>query len=101
MGIDINGWPGGAEIRPYSISGGADVDLARGAVTLSPSERVEGANPGSNTRYPFVAVLGGRKFTLLYTGTATLTATGARTGKSLWSRRLWSIAPPPVRIPPP
>jgi len=99
--IDINGWPGGAEIRPYSISGVVDVDLAGGAVTLSPIERVEGAKPSTNPRYPFVAVLGGRKFTLLYTGTATLTATNARSGKQLWSRRLWSIAPPPVRIPPP
>ena len=99
--IAINGWPGGAEIRPYSISGLADVDLTSGAVTLAPVERVEGAKPGSSPRYPFVAVLGGRKFTLLYAATATLTATGARTGKAIWSRRLWSSALPPTRIPPP
>ena len=99
--IDINGWPGGAEIRPYSISGRADVDLTSGAVTVAPVQRVEGAKPIPYPRYPLVAVLGGRKFTLSYMATATLTATNARSGKQLWSRRLWSIALPPDRIAPP
>ena len=100
--IDINGWPGGAEIRPYSISGRADVDLTTGSVSLSPTERVEGGRPIPNPRGPLVAVVGGRKFTLSYAATATLTATDAKSGKSLWSKQLWSIAVPQrVGIPPP
>ena len=100
-GIAINGWPGGAEIRPYSISGGADVGLTSGVVSLSPTERVEGAKPISYGRYPLAAVLGGRKFTLLYAATATLTATDAKSGRRLWTRQLWSIAVPRREITPP
>jgi hypothetical protein len=99
--IEINGWPGGATIKPYSVSGLADVDLKSGTVSLAPIARVEGGRPVPNPRGPLVAVVGGRKFTLLYAATATLTATDAKSGRSLWSRRLWSIALPPVRVPPP
>jgi len=48
-----------------------------------------------------VAVVGGRKFTLSYAATATLTATDAKSGKRLWRRQLWSIALPQRGIPPP
>ena len=90
--VNINGWPGGATIRPYSVSGAADVDLTSGAVSLSPTERFEGPKPIANGRYPSATVLGGRRFTLSYAATATLTATDASSGKRLWGRRLWSIA---------
>ncbi len=94
--------PSGATIRPYYFAGVADVDLTSGVASLSPTERGEGEKPISNPRYPFVAILGGRKFTLSYMATATLTATGARTGKRLWTRQLWSIVVPRrVRLPPP
>ena len=100
--IVINGWPGGAEIRPYSFSGRADVDLRSGTVSLSPTKSGEGAKPISNPRYPFAAVLDDRKFTLSYAATATLTATDAKSGKRLWTRQLWSIVVPErVRVPPP
>jgi len=100
--IAIRGWPSGATIRPYYFAGVADVDLTSGVASLSPTERGEGEKPISNPRYPFVAILGGRKFTLSYMATATLTATGARTGKRLWTRQLWSIVVPRrVRLPPP
>ena len=100
--IAINGWPGGATIRPYSISGVADVDLTSGAVSLAPTERVEGPKPISNGWYPSAIVLGGRRFRLSYAATATLTATDARNGKRLWGRRLWSIAVAErVGVPPP
>jgi len=100
--IVINGGPGGADVRPYGASGRADVDLTSGAVSLSPTQRVEEGKPISNPPYPFAAIVGGRKFTLSYAATATLTATDAKSGKRLWTRRLWSIAVPQrVRIPPP
>jgi len=100
--ILINGWPGGATIRPYTTSGRGDVDLTSGAVSLAPIKRVEEAKPISNPPYPFAAVLGGRKFTLSYAATATLTATDAKSGKRLWTRQLWSIVVPErVRVPPP
>ena len=101
--INIFGWPGGAEIRPFRIAGGADVDLTSGAVSVSPTKRVEEPGPVASARYPFApAVVGGRRFTLSYAATATLTATNARSGKNLWSRRLWSIVVPrQVGIPPP
>jgi outer membrane protein assembly factor BamB len=99
--IPINGWPGGATIRPYTISGAAEVDLTTGAVSLSPSGPVEGAKPISRGLYPLGVEVGGRRFTLSYAATAILTVTNARSGKKLWSRRLWSIAVLPREIPPP
>jgi outer membrane protein assembly factor BamB len=99
--IPINGWPGGATIRPYTISGAADVDLTSGAVAVAPTKTEEGGTPIRPSLSVGPAVLGGRKFTLSYAATATLTATGVRSGKRLWTRQLWSIAVPPPRIPPP
>jgi len=100
--IVINGGSGGAEIKPHGASGFADVDLTSGAVSLSPTQPLEGGKPIRPSFSLGTAALGGRKFTLIYTATATLTATDARSGRRLWSRRLWSIAVPRrVQVPPP
>jgi outer membrane protein assembly factor BamB len=100
--VSINGWSGGAQITPYAASGGADVDLASGAVSLSPTKSLEGPRPIRSPQGPLAAVVGGRKFTLIYAATATLTASNATSGKELWTRQLWSIAMPERReVPPP
>ncbi len=100
--IMINGGPGGATIRPYGASGSADVDLASGAVTLSPTNFLEGPKPVRSPSGQLTAVVGHRRFTLLYIATAKLIASDARSGKELWSRQLWNVAPSgPQRLPPP
>ena len=100
--IVINGGSGGADIKPYGASGAADVDLRSGAVSLSPTTRVEEGRPVSRLQGPLAAVVGGRRLTLLYAATATLTATDVKSGKTSWARQLWSIAVPErVQVPPP
>jgi len=100
--IMINGGPGGATIQPYGASGSADVDLARGAVSLSATNLLEGPRPLQTPSGRLTAVVGGRRFTMFYTATATLTASDARSGKELWTRQLWNVAPSgPQRVAPP
>jgi len=92
--IMINGGSGGATIRPYGDSGSADVDLANGAVSLSPTKHLDEARPIPSSQGPLSAVVGDRRFTLSYAASATLTASDVRSGKTLWTRRLWKIAVP-------
>jgi outer membrane protein assembly factor BamB len=98
--VAINGGRGGATIGAYGDSGGADVDLASGTASLAPTKHwqaagVRGGIPGHRTEWPPSTIVSGRKFSLFYAATATLTATDARTGALLWTRRLWTIAAPP------
>ena len=97
----INGGSGGATIRPYGDSGSADIDLTNRGVSLCPTKHLDEARPIPSSQGPLSAVLGDRRFTLSYAATATLTATDAKSGKTLWTRQLWSIVVPERRIPPP
>jgi hypothetical protein len=92
--VSINGWSGGATIGPYGASGGADVDLSSGAVSLAPTKRLDSPKPIRTSHGPLVAVVGGRKFALRYAGTVTLVATDAKSGKQLWTRKLWRVPAP-------
>ena len=92
--IMINGGSGGATIRPYGDSGSADIDLTNGAVSLSPTKRLDEARPIPSSQGPLSAVVADRRFTLSYAATATLTATDVTSGKRAWTRQLWSIAEP-------
>ena len=96
----INGGSGGAEIRPYGASGGAEVDLASGVVSLLSTQSLEGPRPLRSPSGPQTAIVKRRRFTLLYTANATLTARDVTSGKTLWTRQLWSISRSATALPP-
>ncbi len=98
----INGGSGGAEIRAFGAAGGAEVDLASGVVSLLSTQSLEGPRPPrlpSGGR-PQTAIVKRRRFTLLYTANATLTARDVKSGKTLWTRQLWSISRRVGEVPP-
>ena len=97
--VMINGGSGGATIQPYGASGGADVDLASGVVSVLPTRSLEGPKPIPTPSGPLTATVGRRRFTIVYAATATLTARDL-SGKVLWTRQLWSVAQNKVEQPP-